>query len=387
MTFSDIQGWMKEKGGAAARALSPSKLGLKKLDIYIAKKFFTTFFIAIILIIGIIIIFDISEKIDDFVSKQAPLKSIIVDYYFNFIPYYINMFSPLFIFISVIFFTSRMAANSEIVAMLSCGVSFHRLMVPYLVTAAVLALMSLGLNMWVIPNANAKRLAFETTYVKKRARPGERNIHYQIAPGKFVYVESFSKWNNTAYRFTLESIENNRLVSKLSAEQAVWDSTFGGWTLKKYFLREYPENTLSDKVTVGSQIDTVIELTVTDFYLNHNTVKELPEGQLNQLIKTQKLRGDANVKYSLYEKNQRSAVPFSAFILTIIGVALSSRKKRGGIGWNLTIGIALSFSYILFLRFSEMFVYTGTLPPFLALWLPNLLFAIVAAVLYRIAPK
>jgi len=359
----------------------------KKLDMYISKKFLLTFFVAIILIIGIIIIFDISEKIDDFVAKQAPLKSIIVDYYFNFIPYYINMFSPLFVFISVIFFTSRMAANSEIVAMLSCGVSFHRLMVPYLITAAILAMMSLSLNLWVIPKANAKRQAFEATYTKKKARPGERNIHYQIAPGKFVYVESFSKWNNTAYRFTLETIEDNRLVSKLSAEQAVWDSTSNAWSLKKYVQREYPENTISDRVKTGDQIDTVIELTVTDFYLNHNTVKELPYGQLKQLIRTQHLRGDANVKYSLYEQHQRWAVPFSAFILTIIGVSLSSRKKRGGIGWNLAIGIALSFSYILFLKFSEMFVYTGTLPPFLALWLPNLIFTIVAAVLYKMAPK
>ena len=170
-----------------------------KLDRYIIKKFMATFFIAILLIIGIVIIFDISEKIDDFVAKQAPLKAIVLDYYVNFIPYFMNMFSPLFVFITVIFFTSRMAANSEIIAILSCGVSFHRMMVPYIFSATIIALMSLGLNLYVIPRANAQRHVFEAQYTKKKAQAGDRNIHYQIAPGEFVFVEQFSKYNTTAY--------------------------------------------------------------------------------------------------------------------------------------------------------------------------------------------
>ena len=174
----------------------------KKLDVYIIKKFMATFFIALLLIIGIVIIFDISEKIDDFVSKQAPLHSIIFDYYVNFIPYFMNMFSPLFVFITVIFFTSRLAANSEIIAILSCGISFHRMMVPYIFSATVIALLSLGMNLFVIPRSNAVRHEFEAKYTKKKAVASERNIHYQIAPGEFVYVEQFSKYNNTAYKFT-----------------------------------------------------------------------------------------------------------------------------------------------------------------------------------------
>lgn len=359
----------------------------KILDKYITKRFIMTFFVMLLLIIGIVIIFDISEKIDDFVQKEAPLRKIIFDYYVNFIPYFINMFSPLFVFITVIFFTSRMAANSEIIAILSCGVSFHRMMVPYIFSASVIALLSLMLNLYIIPNANAQRHVFESQYLKKKSVAAARNIHYQIAPGQFVYVESFSKWNNTAYKFTLETIENNELVSKLSAETAAWDSTSGKWKLKKYVLRDFTPGSLEENVKTGLKKDTLLALNVEDFYRRQNTVQDLPNGELNALIRTQRMRGDANVKYSLIEQHTRWSLPFSAFILTIMGVALSSKKRRGGIGWNLAIGIALSFSYILFMKFSQMFVYTGALPTWLAIWLPNIIFTIIAAVLYRIAPK
>lgn len=361
--------------------------GLKKLDWYIIKKFMSTFFIALILIIGIVIIFDISEKIDDFVSKNAPLEDIIFDYYLNFIPFFMNMFSPLFVFITVIFFTSRMAANTEIVAILSCGISFHRMMRPYVVSAVLVALLSLVLNLWIIPNANAERNAFEDIYTKNRTQMSERNVHYQTAEGQFVTIESFSKWNNTAYGFELETIKDNRMVSKLTAQTAVWDSTALGWSMRNYVIRQYEDGILADKVVAGAQMDTVIALTVEDFYRNNKTVENLPFGQLNKLIDIQKMRGDDNVQYSLIEKHQRFALPFSAFILTIMGVALSSKKKRGGIGWNLVVGLALSFSYILFLRFSQMFVYTGFLPPGVALWTPNMIYVVIAAILYKIAPK
>lgn len=359
---------------------------IKKLDWYIFKRFMVTFFVALLLIIGIVIIFDISEKIDDFVKNEAPLKAIIFDYYLNFIPYFINMFSPLFVFITVILFTSRLAGNSEIIAILSGGISYHRMMVPYMAAAAIIAGLSLGLNLWVIPNANQKRLVFEEEYVKHRGGVKDRNVHYQIAPGQFVYVESFSNWNKTAYKFTLESVVDDRLESKLSAESAQWDTTIQGWKLKKYFIRHYTGG-LEDSVEYGERKDTVIALTIDDFRFNEKTVQTLDASDLNNLIETQKMRGDANVMYAEIEKHTRLALPFSAFILTIMGVALSSKKKRGGIGWNLGIGIALAFSYILFLRFSQMFVYTGILPPVIALWLPNMLYTIIAAVLYHIAPK
>lgn len=375
-----------EEGRSGQDKFKDMNFYIKKLDVYIAKKFILTFFVALLLIIGIVIIFDISEKIDYFVKNEAPLRAIIFDYYLNFIPYFVNMFSPLFVFITVIFFTSRMAANSEIIAIMAGGVSYNRMMVPYMASALLIALLSLGLNLYVIPRSNATRVEFESKYVKRHNDFDLQDIHYQISPGQFVYIQSFSRWNNTAYRFTMEDIKDNRLVRKVSAETAVWDSTMDGWHLRRVFVRNYSEG-LEDKVEFAPQVDTVIALKIKDLFNNEKTVEALTIKQLNELIATQKLRGDANVMYAQIEKHRRWALPFSALVLTIIGVTLSAKKRRGGIGWNIGIGIALAFSYILFLRFSEMFVYTNTLPPGIALWIPNLLYAIIAAALYRYAPK
>ena len=359
----------------------------KKLDWYILKKFIFTYLIALLLIIVIVIIFDISEKIEDFVSREAPLKAIVFDYYVNFIPFFINMFSPIFTFLTVIFFTSRLAANSEIIAVLSCGISFNRLLRPYMIGSAIIMIFSLALNLWVIPHVNVTRMAFEEKYVRDYERKETlHNLHYQIAPGEFVYVESFSRWNNTAYKFTLEKIENNRIVSKISADQAVWNSTLCGWHLKRYFIRDYDAG-LEDRVRCGQQMDTIIPLTISDLRIKRQYWLQLDHKQLNEHIRTKQMRGDANIKKPLIEKHTRYAMPFSAFILSIIGVSLSSRKRRGGIGWNIALGIALSFSYILFQKFSEMFVFTDTLPVVVAVWLPNVIYAVIAYILYRLAPK
>ena len=359
---------------------------IKKIDLYIAKKFIASFFLSLLLIIVVIIIFDLSEKIDYFVKNEAPLKEVIFDYYFNYIPYLVNMFASLFVFITVIFFTSRMAANSEIIAILSCGVSYHRMMVPYIASATLIALLSLGLNLFVIPHSNVTRIEFEAKYIKRHNNFNLRNIHYQISPGQFVYIESFSRWNNTAYKFTIEDMEGHRLVRKVSAESAAWDSTSAGWKLRKVITRDYSAG-LKDDVHFADQVDTVIDLKLKDLFNNEKTVETLALGPLNELIATQKLRGDPNVMYARIEKQRRLTMPFSAIILTIIGVSLSARKRRGGIGWNIGIGIGLAFSYIFFLRMSEMFVYTDTLPPGIALWLPNLLFMAVAYFLYKRACK
>lgn len=358
----------------------------KKIDWYIFRKFMGTFVASLVLIIGIVIIFDISEKIDDFVEKKAPLNAIIFDYYLNFIPYFINMYSPMFVFISVIFFTSKMASNSEIVAILSGGVSFHRMMRPYMTAAALIAVLSLGLNLYTIPESNKEKLEFEQKFLKEKPKKTSRNIHYQVSPGEFVYAESFSSWNNTAYKFTIEKIQDSKLISKISAETAVYDTLKGSWRLKKYFIREFNDD-LTDNIRSGRQLDTIIPLSVKDFYFSENTVTTLNYDELNEMIAIQSMRGDANVKYALIEKHTRFALPFSAFVLTIIGVALSSKKRRGGIGWNIALGIALTFIYILFMRFSQMFVHTDALSPAVALWLPNILYTIIAIVLYRLAPK
>ena len=359
---------------------------IKKLDKYIIGKFMGSFLVALALLTVLVIIFDLSEKIDDFVQREAPLKAIIVDYYVNFVPYFMNQYSPMVVFLTVILFTSRMAQNSEIVAILSCGTSFHRMMVPYLVSAVIVALFSLGLGLWIIPRANVTRVAFEQKYNPRAKVKFGHDMHYKLEDDKFVYIESFSGWNSTAYNFTLEQLSEDHLVSKLSAESAQWDSLSGKWKLKNWFIREYGEG-LSDRVRSGRTLDTLISLTVDDFYYNEYTIESLDKGQLDQLIDTQVSRGDATVKNAQIEKHRRYTLPLSGIILTIMGVALCSKKRRGGMGWNIAVGLALGFSYILFMQFSKMFVVTDTLSAGFATWLPNILYAIIAAILYIIAPK
>lgn len=359
---------------------------IKILDWYIIKKFIGTYLFTVLITILIFVVFDLSEKIEKFVTNSAPLNEIIFQYYAGFICWLINSFSPLLIFISVIFFTSKLSQHSEMVAMLAGGISFKRILKPYMIAAGIIAALSLFLGLYVIPSANQHRLDFENQYVKvQRTASGQRNIHYQLSQGEFVFVEQFSQWSNTAYRFTLESVKENRLVSKISAESAAWDSTFNGWKLNTYFKRDIYGG--SEVLDTGYQLDTVISLTIEDFYRRKNVVESLPERELNDLIALQKMRGDEMVKYALIEKNTRIATPFSAFILTIMAVSLCSRKKRGGLGLNIGVGLALSFSYILFQRFSQMFVMTDTLPPVVALWLPNILYAGIAFVIYKLAPK
>lgn len=355
------------------------------LDKYIIRKFIGTYFFALLLIIGIVIIFDISEKIDNFVDKSVPLSVIVINYYANFVPYFMNMFSPLFVFISVIFFTSKLAANSEITAMLAGGVSFKRLLYPYFLSASFIAIFSLILNLFVIPPANRVRLLFEDTYIKQKFGNTNVNIHYQLSPGVFMYMESFSSINNMGSRITLEKIEGHELKSKLSAETAQWDTVSNKWILYNYYLRTIEGD--KEVITRGAALDTTIGITAEELGSNENSVVSYNFIDLNKMIKMQKMRGDKKVIYAQIEKQTRFAIPFSAFILTVMGVSLSSKRRRGGIGINIGIGIALSFSYILFLRFSQMFVHADVLPPWIALWVPNVLYAGIAYILYKLAPK
>ena len=360
--------------------------GLRKLDIYIIKKFLTTFFVSILFLALIIIIFDVSEKIDDFVRKEAPLSEIIFDYYLNWIPFFMNMYAPMFVFLTVIFFTSKMTADSEVIAILSSGISFHRLVVPYIVSATLIAMLSMGLGLWVIPKANGTRVDFEQKYIPRMKVKIGHDMHYKLEDDHFIYLESFSAYNNTAYNFTLEDLSGGHLRSKITAESAQYDTVKGVWHLRNWFVRDYGEG-MTDHIRSGRQMDTVLSLTREDFFRNKYTIQRLNEGELEALIATQKSRGDASVKQALIEKNNRYALPLSAIILTIIGVSLSTKKRRGGMGLNLAAGTALGFSYILFMQFSEMFVVTDTLPASVAIWLPNYLYAIIAAVLYIKAPK
>lgn len=358
---------------------------LKKLDLYIIKKFLGTFFYAIALIIIVVIIFDISEKIDDFYEKQAPLYDIIFNYYLNFIPYFINLFSPLFTFVAVIFFTSKMASNTEIIAILNSGISFRRFLLPYFISALVIGSMNFYLANFLIPNVNVHRLAFEKKYIKDNTKINQFNIHLQVEKGTFMYLEGFDVSNNTGYRFSIEKVNETGLYYKLNADQISWDSLSGKWQMRNYNIRQI--NGMNETFVKGDNMDTIMNVHPTDFSKETKAVETMDYGELRKFIVQEKLRGSDRIKFYEVEKYQRISYPFATIVLTLIGVSLSSRKVRGGIGLNLAFGLAITFIFILFMKISTVFATFGNLPAMLAVWIPILLFGILALQLVKKAPK
>ncbi|NOZ36258.1 MAG: YjgP/YjgQ family permease [Chlorobi bacterium] len=358
---------------------------LKILDRYIIKKFLGTFIFSIILIISLAVVIDVSEKIGSFIEKQVPLHEIIFRYYFNFIPFYTNLFLFLFVFISVVFFTSKMADNSEIIAILGSGISFQRLMYPYFISALILALTSFFLSNFIIPPANRERLDFENTYINGTYYNSDRNIHKQISPGVFIYMENFNTLTNTGNKFSIEKFKGNQLISKLMSKKVVWDSTINKWTIYNYYIRKIRKN--RDVITKGMKIDTSLNITPIDFKRRDTEKSTMDYFELNKYIAEKKLRGESNINTYIIEKQQRTAFPFSTFILTLIGVSLASRKTKGGAGLKLGIGVLISFVYIFLMQIAAQFSIKGGFSPILAAWTPNIIFTIVAVFLYRIAPK
>ncbi len=360
------------------------KIGLKKIDIYIIKKFLGTFFYSIILILSIAVVFDITEKIDDFYEHNATLKVIVFDYYLNFIPFYANMFTPLFTFISVIFFTSKMANNTEIIAILSSGVSFNRLMRPYFISAMVITLLAFVLGAYIIPQSTKGLLEFENKYIEEFKTDNTRNVQMEIEKGVIMYIERYEISSNTGYSFSLEKFEDKTLVSRLTAQTVVWDSLYH-WTVKNYVHREF--DGMREKLTRGSELDTLIQVRPNEFFI---TAKEAPQLDLNELktfIDQQKNRGVGNVQAFEDEYYRRYSFPISVLIMTLIGVSLSSRKIRGGMGLNLGIGLGLSSLFVIFTTMSTTFAVNNAMPILLAVWLPNIIFLSIGIFLYVRAPK
>ena len=361
-------------------------LGLKILDLYVIRKFLGTFFLSIVLILSIVVIFDLSEKIDDFIESGAKMKEIIFDYYLNFIPYFAVLFSSLFAFIAVIYFTSRMAYNTEIIAILNSGMSFRRLLVPYMLSATVIAALAFFLSDQVIPGANKIKLDFEETYVRKRPiKFKTKDFHRQIEPGVYIYLQNYSNVSKVGYNFTIEKFENGELVSKMFADQIRWDTAVNKWQARRYYIRTI--DGLNETLEEGKVIDTTLAVHPDDFKMRLNIVETMSLKELDEFIDKQLMQGETNVTAYQIERHNRIAFPFSMFILTFVGVAVSSRKMRGGIGLQIAIGVVISFTYILFTQFSKQFAIGGLLPPVAAVWLPNLFFTIVAIFLFRMAPR
>ncbi len=357
--------WMRDK--------SPISL----LDGYIIRKFLGTYVFSIALILAIVVMFDINEKLDAFL--QAPLKATVFDYFLNFLPYFANQFSPLFVFITVIFFTSKLADKSEIIAMLSSGMSFHRLLRPYMISAAVIAAFTFVLGAYIIPPANAKRIDYTNTYVRNRRVDYGDNIMMQVAPGRIAYMSRYDNTTKTGYRFSLEEFKDKKLVSRLTATSIRWDTLYQ-WSVSDYMIRDFGAD--REIIHRGMQLDTVIPFEPRDFLISRNDWETLTSPQLRQYVERQRQRGVANIQAFEIEYEKRYAMCAAAFILTVIGMALSSKKVKGGMGMNIGLGLVLSFSYILFMTVTSSFAVSGITSPFVAMWIPNVLYAIIAVVLY-----
>lgn len=351
---------------------------IKILDRYIIRKFLGTYIFAIILLLAIVIMFDINEKLDAF--TRAPLKATIFDYFVNFLPYFANQFSPLFTFIAVIFFTSKLAGNSEIIAMLSTGMSFNRLLRPYLFSALVISLATFFLSAYVIPPANERRIEYTNTYVKNKRVDYGSNIMLMVAPGEIAYMTRYNAADKLGIRFSLETFdENKNLKSRLTAQTIKWDTLYN-WKIHDYTIRDFKDN--REYITRGTELDTIIPFEPSDFLIASNDHEKMTSPELIEYISRQKSRGVANIKSFEVEYQRRYAMTAAAFILTIIGMALSSRKVKGGMGLNLGIGLVLSFSYILFMTVTQTFALSGATSAFIAMWIPNFIYAIIAAILY-----
>ena len=367
--------------------LSPGHY-MKRMDWYIIKKFIGTYIYAIALIISLSIVFDVNENLAKFSQYNAPLKAIVFDYYANFVPYFANLFSPLFVFIAVIFFTSKLAGNSEIISMLASGLSFRRLMVPYMVSCVLISITTYYLGAYVIPHGTVVRQHFETLYKNKRKNTSAENVQLQVAPGVIARIQYYDNTRKCGYGFILDKFENKKIVSHMTAMEVHYDTISNEkfhWKAINWKIRSL--GGMKEKITEGASVDTLIMMEPTDLVYSKGQQETFTSPQLKEYISKQQSRGSSNVVQYEVEYHKRIASSFASFILTIIGASLSSHKRKGGMGMYLGIGLILSFTYIMLQTVSSTFSINAGFPPILAAWVPNILFAFVAYFCYRQAPN
>lgn len=376
---------MERKNGREIDAKDLSKQKpMKILDKYIIKKFLSTFIFVVLIILAIVVVIDYTEKNDDFMKHNLTFIEIL-PYYGGFIPWIANLITPITIFIAAVFVTSKMAGHTEIIAMLAGGMSFRRFMRPYFIGAGIIAVFSFLMNSYIIPNTNKTRIAFETAYTKKPFYFNDRNIHLKIAPEIYAYMESYNNQRDVGYRFTLERIANKELKEKLSARRIEWDSVKTSWTIKDWELRKI--NGFEEEFTSGKELDTLLNFSPSDFANNYGLQETFTTPELNEYINLLKERGADNVKIYLIERYIRYMSPFAALILTFIGVIVSSKKTRGGTGFQIALGFVIAFVFIIFFILSKAIAENSTINPILAVWIPNIVFSIVGLILYRFVPR
>ncbi len=387
--FAWLITWMAWLGRKLSflRILNPNKY-IRRIDWYIIRKFIGTYIYSIALIIAIAIVFDFNENLSKFTEYHAPARAIIFDYYANFIPYYSNLFSPLFVFIAVIFFTSKLAGNSEIIAMLASGISFKRLMRPYMLSCVLIASLSYYLSASVIPHGTVIRHNFESQYRNSRKQTAADNVQLQVAKGVIAYIQHYDDKTKHGYGFSLDKFENKKLISHMTAMEIQYDTIADSkyhWNVTGWKIRQL--RGLREHITSGAALDTLIQMEPTDLVYSKGQQETFTSAELKDYISKQVDRGSGNVVQYQVEYHKRIASSFASFILTIIGLSLSARKRKGGMGLYLGLGLALSSLYILLQTVSATFAINANAPPILAAWIPNIVFALVAYFCYRKAPN
>jgi lipopolysaccharide export system permease protein len=411
---------------------------MKLIDRYIIKKVLATFFFVMMILVAIIVVIDITEKVDKF-NDHKLVMSVILGYYFDFVPWISGLLTPIICFIAIVYVTSRLAAHTEIVAMLSSGISFRRLLVPYFLASAFIATISFVFNGWVIPHSNRDRMTFEMQYLQNKFYFESRNVHMQTAPNVYLFIQNYNNQNNTGYQFSLERFNNNKLIEKLTADNIQWDSTKHKWTLRfwkrklvdEIFYTGIDPDTLAPKTTVapskpsddfkpttnptivpkpvlskkmlqlmsgpklsdskfietGEALDTTLAITPKDFENNAHEYDGMTIPELGHQIAQLKFRGTTGVEAYETERHIRFAAPCTTFVLVFMGVIVSARKSRGGTGFQIALGFLLAFIFILFFTMTRTFAETGSLPPVVAAWLPNSIFAVISLFMYKYVPR
>jgi lipopolysaccharide export system permease protein len=366
---------------------------MKLLDIYIVKKVLSTFFFVLLIFEAIIVVIDLTERMDKFTQHDLP-SVVILGYYADFVPWIAGLLSPILVFIAVVYVTGRLAAHTEIIAMLSSGISFKRLLFPYFLSASIIASISFALNGWIIPHSNRDRLEFELQYFKSRYYFDHRNIHMQIEPNVYMFIQNYNNQSNVGYQFTLERFKENRLVDKLTAENIVWDTTKNIWTLRYWkrvavdsMFRIRPTSSGQVLRSEGTDLDTTLTISPKDFESEDGAYNGMTIHELTEHINKMKFRGATGVESYEVERHIRFASPFTIFILVFMGVLVSARKARGGTGFQIVLGFVLAFVFLIFFLLSRTFAEAGSLPPLIAAWIPNVIFACIGLLMYRYVPR
>ena len=358
---------------------------MKLIDKYILKKFLTTYVFTVLIMVSVILVIDFTEKNDDFIKHSVPISEIIFDYYIHLIPFYANMLSPITVFIATVFVTSKMASHTEIVAILSGGVSFKRFLVPYLIGATLIGGLIFALIGWVIPNSNKESVAFQVKYVKSPFTYDKRNIHVKIAPDTYVYMESYNVTAHVGYNFAIEEINGTSLSKKLTASSVQWNPEREKWSVERYTLRTFDGE--RESIYHGGALDTTLNMLPKDFESTYKLEQTMTLPELNRFIQEKINRGADDIETYLIEKYERYSYPFAIIILTVIGVIVSARKARGGVGMQIALGFFLAFVFIIFVITSRSLAQVGDLDPKIAAWVPSIIFTGIGFLLYRYIPR